>query len=167
MTILNSGHLIDQGDHLANRQAVGAPRQADLRRAVSSAYYALFHAVLTGAADLVVGRARRKSTIYSLVYRAPNHRSVRDIFHQVYRNEGKIISCLNDDVFGEDAVAFASAFIDLYEKRQHSDYDPLYRITASEAGFAVSTGRAALVHWDAIPLEQKEAILISCLFQSR
>mgnify|MGYP000459207315 CR=1 FL=1 len=167
MTILNSEHLIDQGDRLATRPAAGAPRQADLRRAVSSAYYALFHAVLLGAADLVVGQARRSSVIYSLVYRTPNHGQVRKRFNEVLNNSGAVLSYLNQGEFGADAIAFARAFVELHEKRHLSDYDPLYRITASEAAVAIATGRAALVHWNAIPREQKDVILLLCLFQAR
>lgn len=82
-------------------------------------------------------------------------------------NKGAILSYLNEAEFGADAVAFARAFVELYEKRHSSDYDPLYRITVSEAALTVATGRAALIHWNAIPREQKEAILLACLFQTR
>jgi hypothetical protein len=41
--------LLNQGDHLA-RLDPRRPRQANLRRAISSAYYALFH-LLTSAAS--------------------------------------------------------------------------------------------------------------------
>jgi hypothetical protein len=56
MPVLNPDHLFDQAERLVATTAGGAPRQADLRRAVSSVYYGLFHAILTAAADLFVGR---------------------------------------------------------------------------------------------------------------
>ncbi len=37
--------LLEQANHLARRER-GRPRQASLRRAVSSAYYALFHLLI-------------------------------------------------------------------------------------------------------------------------
>jgi uncharacterized protein (UPF0332 family) len=36
------------------------PRQADLKRAVSTAYYALFHALAKNAADQLVGVAQNR-----------------------------------------------------------------------------------------------------------
>jgi uncharacterized protein (UPF0332 family) len=38
--------LLEQALHLANRERKG-PRQASLRRAVSTAYYALFHLLIS------------------------------------------------------------------------------------------------------------------------
>jgi len=44
----------------------GAPRQADLRRAISSAYYAVFHAIMAEAADDFVGSTHRHTPRYAL-----------------------------------------------------------------------------------------------------
>jgi hypothetical protein len=38
-------HLLEQAEHLAKRER-NRPRQASLRRAVSTAYYALFHLLI-------------------------------------------------------------------------------------------------------------------------
>jgi len=40
--------LLQQADHLANLES-GEPKQASLRRAVSTAYYALFHLLIDQA----------------------------------------------------------------------------------------------------------------------
>jgi hypothetical protein len=50
VTILNPDHLLEQADKLISPPAAGPPRQVDLRRAISSAYYGLFHSCLTAAA---------------------------------------------------------------------------------------------------------------------
>jgi hypothetical protein len=57
--------LFEQADVLLARGG-----QADLRRAISAAYYGLFHFALTEAADMVVGKEHRSSARYSLVYRS-------------------------------------------------------------------------------------------------
>jgi len=44
--------LLQQARFLANREPVH-PRQASLRRAVSAAYYALFHALIAEAAAIL------------------------------------------------------------------------------------------------------------------
>lgn len=78
MPILSPEHLLDQADRLIVPPA-GAPRQADLRRAISNAYYSLFHAVATAAADDFVGRTKRSSPRYALVYRSIDHGSLRKL----------------------------------------------------------------------------------------
>jgi uncharacterized protein (UPF0332 family) len=42
--------LLEQANHLANREPE-LPRQASLRRAVSAAYYALFHLLIVPSPD--------------------------------------------------------------------------------------------------------------------
>jgi len=56
------------------------PHQADLRRAVSAAYYALFHAVAAAAADTLIGTtvSHRASPIWSRVYRSLEHGFAKD-----------------------------------------------------------------------------------------
>jgi len=46
--------------------------------------------------------------------------------------------------FGPDLQFFAAAVIDLQEKRHLADYDPLFRVTKSEALLDVERGRTAL-----------------------
>src|SRR5438045_561666 len=47
------GDLIEQAEHLVRRER-GRPRQASLRRAISSAYYALFHLLIHEATFRVI-----------------------------------------------------------------------------------------------------------------
>ena len=64
--------LLDQADHLAALDAK-RPKQANLRRAVSSAYYALFHLLVEeAAATLVTDRDLRL-----LVSRAFDHSEMK------------------------------------------------------------------------------------------
>ena len=50
------------------------PRQADLKRAISTAYYALFHAMAKNAADLLVGvGSNRPDKAWTQTYRALQH----------------------------------------------------------------------------------------------
>ena len=51
MPVPDPAHLLEQAERLAAAPAKGQPRDADLRRAISTAYYAIFHAILTAAAD--------------------------------------------------------------------------------------------------------------------
>lgn len=53
--------LIGAARLLLGETNTGAPNQTRLRRAVATAYYALFHGLVRTAADNVVGKVRRRS----------------------------------------------------------------------------------------------------------
>ena len=65
--------LIEQARHLAKRESK-RPRQASLRRAVSTAYYALFHLLTTSAAaNWRISRQR------PVLARAFDHSAMREV----------------------------------------------------------------------------------------
>lgn len=49
VAILNPDHLFEQADRLAAPFGPGTIRQVDVRRAISAAYYGVFHAILAAA----------------------------------------------------------------------------------------------------------------------
>ncbi len=52
------------------------PTQANLRRAVSTAYYAVFHSLAQTAADMLIGRKRTSD--WHQVYRALEHGNAKN-----------------------------------------------------------------------------------------
>lgn len=149
MAVVNPDHLLDQADRLMTPPGGGAPRQADLRRAISNAYYALFHAVVTEAADSLVGRTHRTSSLYALVYRSIDHRSLRRLCEDVTKTTlpAKYSRYAPKSGFGVDLIALATAVVDLQEKRHLADYDPLFGVRMSDAVLALATSRTALLRF--------------------
>ena len=127
MAVLNPDHLLEQADGLIVPPGGGAPRQADLRRAISNAYYAVFHAVVTQAADELVGKTNRTTPRYALVYRSIDHSSLRKVCENVDKKTlpQKYSKYSPKGGFGPDLTALANAVVDLQEKRHSADYDPL------------------------------------------
>ena len=146
MAVLNPDHLLEQADRLITPPGGGAPRQADLRRAISNAYYALFHTVVAEAADSLVGRTHRTSSRYQLVYRSIDHRSLRVLCEDSVKSTlpAKYTRYAPKAGFGADLIALATAVVELQEKRHLADYDPLYAVRMSDALLAISTSRNAL-----------------------
>ena len=66
--------FIETARHLTTSSS-GRPRQSDLRRAVSTAYYALFHCLAICCANMLVGGpgASRSEAAWRQAYRALNH----------------------------------------------------------------------------------------------
>jgi hypothetical protein len=169
MAVLDPEHLLEQADRLIAPPGGGAPRQADLRRAISSAYYGLFHAVLTEAADDFVGRTHRQTSRYALVYRSVDHRSLRSICEDVVKTRLPAKYAKHEPAggFGSDLVAFSTAVVDLQERRVLADYDPLFRARKSDAVLAVETGRTALARFRNASRSRRKAFLSLLVFSPR
>lgn len=141
----------------------------DLRRAISAAYYGLFHAILTAAADEFVGRNQRLTPRYALTYRSIDHAALRSLCKEVQKTTlpAKYVQYLPASGFGSNIQAFAAAVIDLQEKRLSSDYDPLFRVRTSDAVLAVKTARSALRRFQKVSKARREVFLSLLVFAPR
>lgn len=169
MPVLNPEHLLDQADRLIAPPGPGAPKQADLRRAISTTYYALFHAVLTAAADDFVGRTKQQTPRYALVYRSVSHKALRELCEDIPKNKlpAKYTAHEPPGGFGADLIAVATALSDLQEKRYLADYDPLYRVRRSDAELALDTARSALERFRRASAQKRKAFLSLVVFSPR
>jgi hypothetical protein len=169
VSILNPDDLINQAAKLIRPPPKGPPLQVDLRRAISAAYYSVFHTTLIAAADTLVGRARRVSPHYALVYRSIDHRTFKTFCELARRSQLplKYQPYGPQAGFHADIQGFASAAAALQDSRHEADYDPQRRFRTSDAALALGTARAALAHWAAAPAEQRTAFLMLLLFPPR
>jgi hypothetical protein len=169
MAILNPEHLLDQADALLSQTRGGARRQVDLRRAISAAYYAVFHTVMIAAADRIVGRNKRSAPQHALVYRGIDHRALSNFCMMASRPSlpSKYLSCCPGGGFGSAIQSFSRAVIDLQLQRHSADYDPGQYIDASEAGAWIRIARDSIAQWGAAPGDEREAFLLLLLFPPR
>jgi hypothetical protein len=169
LAILDPEHLLEQADKLIMPPAAGPPRQVDLRRAVSAAYYAVFHATLSAAADLYVGATKRATSQYALVYRSVDHKELRDIASKLIPPtlSAKLLPYSPPSGFDADIKAFAQAVIDLQEQRHDADYNPLVRLRTTDAVLAVGLARDALRRLRTAQTASRDAFLGLLLFRIR
>ena len=169
MAIVNPEHLFEQADALIQLAAAGPPRQANLRRAISTAYYGLFHATLRAAADLFAGATNRNEGHYALIYRGIDHKSLRDLCEEVIKTTlpKKYIPYVPTNGFGPNIVAYATAIVELQNKRIAADYDPLFRVTKSDAELLIRTGRAAVARFQKASNARRRAFLTLVAFPPR
>lgn len=147
----------------------GAPRQADLRRAISGAYYGVFHGVLAAAADRFIGRTRRASVEYALAYRSIDHKWLRDLCAEVKKPilPAKYKTYEPEGGFVAELKGFAAAVFDLQESRHDADYNPLLHLKRSDAVIAISTARSALRRLNGASDVQRAILLALLLFPPR
>jgi hypothetical protein len=149
--------LLRQADALAGNAAA---TQADLRRAISAAYYAVFHFCATAGADMILGADARSSPRYSLVYRSLDHSRFRALPNRLK----ELITPTNG--FGSIGD-FARNAANLNEERNLADYDPSRNYTASGAKIAISEARQAIEWFKSCTQEHQEACLLLLLFKPR
>jgi uncharacterized protein (UPF0332 family) len=154
-------HLLEQADRLTTDGA----RPTDLRRAISNAYYALFHLGLTAAADMIAGVAQRATPQYRLVYRSVDHAQLRNVCSQVIPTNPQV-ALIPLDGFGPVAQ-FAGITLNLHELRNRADYDPSIELKLDEARISVSDARLAVNWFRQGSAEQQWAFLMMLLFKQR
>lgn len=161
MAIPNPDHLFDQARGLASASSAGAPRQVDLRRAISSAYYGIFHFALTALADEFVGKTKRTSSRYTLVYRSVDHRTFKDVCSEAKKPTpaARYASYVPKNGFGPNIQLFSAAAVDLQERRHAADYDPLSRFSADEARLAIASAESAVMRFRRETQERRKLFL--------
>ena len=105
-------HQIENAELLA-KEGPTRPRQAALRRAVSTAYYALFQALCELTASELVGW-NKPWAAFTPVYRSFDHSHARTILSQIAVKPQ----------FLETVEELGLAFKELQDKREWADYSP-------------------------------------------
>ena len=130
----------------------GLPSEANLRRAVSTAYYAAFHALCQSCADTLVGPYSADSTREHWVtaYRTLEHRQVRNRFNNREHMAG----------FPEQVRHFARRFADLQDLRHHADYDPEATFADDEVLQLLTDTRVAIEGFNAAPERDRRLLAV-------
>ena len=138
---MNPAHLLDLAKQIAQLDG-GKPRQASLRRAVSTAYYALFHALCWQCATTVVGGAFRSPRFWAIVtpiYPAVDH----------------------------GTALLGRAFLNLHTARIKADYDPAEAFSRAQALELVAQASTAVETVGSLDREEGLALVGKLLAKSR
>lgn len=131
------------------------PRQSDLKRGISTAYYALFHAIARSNADRLVGTgASRPEKAWVQAYRALEHGAAKTACQQV-PNLG----------FPPGLVVVAQAFVALQESRHRADYDPVFRVSRQDAQAAIGQAEVAIRELRRSALHDRNAFAVLLLMR--
>ena len=154
MCAVNSRDLIEAArglTELGRRK----PAQANLRRAVSTAYYAMFHRLARVAADSLVGRRRNEA--WHQVYRALEHGSARR-------------ACGNKQAmsrFAYQIQGFAETFVTLQHLRHKADYALEARYEKLLVLAAINEAEDAIAQLEQADKQQLRTFAVHVLFRRR
>lgn len=134
------------------------PSQANLRRATSSAYYALFHCLARTGADLLVGgqNAAKSKHTWKQVYRALEHGAAKT-------------ACADKLVqqFPKSIEDFANSFVAMQSKRHAADYDPTVKLIKSEVVQDIASAERTIRAFGVEGAKDRRAFCAFVLFKRR
>jgi uncharacterized protein (UPF0332 family) len=161
------GDLLDQARHLARREPK-KPKQASLRRAVSAAYYAVFHLLIDAASRFTV-RGSGRTQLRLAVSRAFDHGEMKSAASS-FAN-GNLPSVLQSVVPNGTPPALervCEAFIDLQQARHEADYDLMRTFTRREVQDVVERAERAFEDWKSVAgSSAADAYLVALLLRKR
>ena len=133
----------------------GRPTQAKLRRAVSTAYYAMFHCLAGCAANMIIGRKRKPA--WHQTYRALEHGKARN----ACEDKGPMAA------FPQEMRDFAKAFVLLQKARQQADYALDGRYDKLAVLGAIDLAERAIAGLEQTDAEHRRAFIAHVLFKRR
>ena len=162
---MNWEQLLELAEMLASPpvhgETRGRPQQTNLRKAISAAYYAMFHALANGNADTLVGSTPnvRTSAEWTRTQRALNHGTVR-------AQMSKSIEMAAFDTAIQD---FSNTFLALQPQRHEADYNPNpdRPFRRSETVQDIQRARAAIEAFQAVPIRERRRFATYVLFGQR
>lgn len=165
----DSADLLAVARSLLSVDSTSPAFEAHLRRAVSTAYYALFHHVLRSAAERFMGFETRHSAGYDVIYHGFNHGRMKTVCEALnVAFLGKSLARqLGRSSVSQDARNFAGGFSTLQDARHQADYDPSVLFVPSDASGLVEAAYAAMTAFDRIAPDEKADILALTLVNPR
>jgi hypothetical protein len=152
------GVLMEPGLLLRSPGQRGRLNQVRIRRAISAAYYGVFHTLCALVADSLVGRVRvtRPNRAWAQAYRSLEHRKAKDRLEKLLDRDR--VGTLHG--FPPAIAGVAIAFKTLQEERHRADYDPDANFHWIEAVTLVRSALQAVSSLDALPKVHAKALAI-------
>ncbi len=138
------------------------PRQASLRRAVSAAYYALFHLLVEDAArQLATAQPPR---LREKIRRAFVHKEMKSVCQAFARSTPpKRLETLLSPRLAPGLVSVASAFVDLQEARHQADYDVARDLTRADCLSLIQKAETAFFAWKSERVSMDAKVFLTSL----
>jgi len=125
----------DQVNVSSKAEKRGRPKQAKLRRSISTAYYSLFSLLVEEATTLMVGSGKKKKALRGYMMRAISHEVIRDVCKGfASRNpDDRTRKALDGHEIPGDLADVARTCHNLQTDRHEADYNLVRIFTKKEA----------------------------------
>jgi hypothetical protein len=151
--------LLEIARELAVRET-GRPKQTSLKRSVSTAYYALFHALAHECVGQTIGwtfRSPRYWETITTLYRAIDHAAAKRQFERYGRDPGA----------SAELKQIGREFVALQAARIRADYDPSPVFTRIAVRQHIADAESAIRRLRELPIEAKRDLVVQILAKQR
>lgn len=148
--------LLELAEHLTRRDA-RRPKQSSLRRAASTAYYAVFHQLAFSCANELIGWSNPWDVV-TPIYRSLDHSNARRFFDRA-RSEKE---------FGDEIATVGRIFIRLQQVRHAADYSPEpFSLSRQEVLELVGLARQAVQLVREMPSDKRKLLAVNLIARQR
>lgn len=165
--------LFAQAEVLARLDST-KPKQVSLRRAISSAYYAMFHYLVEESCRIQIGTSHAQAPYRNVLGRAFVHTVMKAACMGFAGGtlKSNVTKGLPRDAAGNYAIdpaiqKISEAFTNMQQKRNLADYDRSERFKRSEVLMQLEAARDAVAKFDALPMSDDKRFFLACLWAWR
>ena len=150
--------LLDQASILSGLDPM-EQKQASLRRAISAAYYSLFHLLIDDGAR----RVTANPSLQPYVARSFQHTAVKDAANKVIAQSMKTPpwpAPLFTASIEPELIRVCNTFVDLQSLRHSADYNTAISFKRTEVVVAISRAQAAHQDWDLLKSSDNATVFL-------
>ena len=158
--------LLEQAARLAKLDAK-KPKQANLRRAISSAYYALFHMLVDEACRIQIGSHHNQAPYRQVLGRAFVHGAMKEACKSF--GGGTLKKGVAKGLPGSFAIPaeireLAETFVELQERRHVADYDLTDRFKRSNVLLLINLVERRVRAFTELASSDEKRFFLACLW---
>ena len=142
------------------KREIGRPRQTSLKRAVSTGYYALFHAVLHACVEETIGWSFRSPLYWETIsplYRAIDHSAAKRVFSAARRSADA----------SPQMQEIAKTFVTMQDERIRADYDPSPTLSRADAHLLLEQTKWAIATLATLGQSERRWLVANLLSKQR
>ncbi len=158
--------LLEQAVRLAELDAK-KPKQANLRRAISAAYYALFHMLVDEACRIQVGAQHNQAPFRQVLGRAFAHTVMKEAcksFGGGTLKKGVAKGLPAGFAIPAEIRELAETFVDLQEWRHRADYDLTERFKRSDVLSLIKEVERRIHAFGQLASSNEKRFFLACLW---
>jgi uncharacterized protein (UPF0332 family) len=157
-------------EDLARLDAQNRPRQASLRRAVSTGYYAMFHLWARAASERMFANPDERRRFAVLAARDFTHSRLNDLAKEVVKPPGSRKAEVRGIVGAEPFAQLGrvcETFTEALQQREDADYNHGATFKRSEVNRLLRDVRNAFDTWNAAPAAERDLFLVLLMMRGR
>ncbi len=158
--------LLAQARHLAELD-MGRPTYVNLRRAISAAYYAMFHFVIDRALRFFIGTGavQGSADLRNLMARAFEHSDIKGAARAFASgNPPELIKhALANQPIPSELHQFAATFVEMQERRHQADYDLSSKFNRKNVLTHIQRVEQVIANWEQIDQHHATGVFLLCV----